>query len=151
MSWKDLSPEDRAFARQFINTHKWRWARTYASFCPHEYAINYEMDRPDYRRGAFKRFGDLIVKHGFNAKFGKNPGKYLIDDDTGFYYFVPESDIQADGGVAVDIHLINRSHINEFEFVEEEVPELFGDVDDGILRVRRLPPSKRKPWRELEN
>lgn len=135
MEQKQLNEQDAKRFRRFIKANYWQFAKTYASFCPHEYALK----RND-RTGDFKWFCETVIANGFDARFGKNTAKYFIDYETGYYYFVPYGDIDENGKLMPHAMLINRSHVNEFEFVEEIT--MFGT--DVI--VKRLPPDRRKPW-----
>lgn len=137
MEQKELTQEEAQRFRRFTKSSYWQFAKTYAAFCPHEYTL-----RKWDKTGDFMWFCQLVWDKGFWAKYGKNPAKYFVDEETGYYYFVSPGDIE-DGPeekIRLGMSLINRSHVNEFEFVEEIT--LFGTE----VKVKRLPPERRKPW-----
>lgn len=134
----EIPEEDARKFRNLVYSHRWIFAKTYASFCPHEYTLK----REGWTDVDFKWFVKFVWDNGFWAKYGKNRCKYFVDFETGFYYFVSPADMndnQTDANSIVS--LVNRSHLNEFEFVEEQ--SLF----ETEYRVKRLPPEERKPWR----
>lgn len=135
MEQRQLTEQEAKRFRRFAKSSYWQFAKTYAAFCPHEYTL-----RKWDKTGDFKWFCETVFRCGFEAKFGKGVGKYFIDHETGYYYFVALSDINEAGELKPEIMLINRSHVNEFEFVEETT--LFGTE----IKVKRLPPEKRGPW-----
>lgn len=132
-----VSEQDASKFRMLVDQHRWIFAKTYAAFCPHQYTLK----REGWRSGDFKWFVKFIWDNGFWATYGKNRCKYFIDSETGFYYFVTQDDMLEDKSAANDVvFLVNRSHLNEFEFVDEST--LFGDD----IRVKRLPKEERKKW-----
>lgn len=135
MEQKQLTQEEAQRFRRFVKSNYWQFAKTYAAFCPHEYTL-----RKWDKTGDFKWFCETVYRCGIEARFGKGIGKYFVDYETGYYYFVALSDINESGELKPEITLINRSHVNEFEFVEEAT--LFGTE----VKVKRLPPERRKPW-----
>ena len=128
----EIPEEDAKRFRDFVNSHRWVFAKTYAAFCPHEYTLRHEAIWEE-----FKSFFEFIWKYGFDAYYGKIKQRYFIDDETGWYYFVSENDVNEAGEAQRTANLINRSHLNEFEFVPEET--IFGTE----YRVKRLRPEKR--------
>lgn len=131
----EIPEQDAKRFREFVDTHRWQFARTYAAFCPHEYTL-----RKFDKTGDFAWFVKFVWDNGFWATYGKNKGRYFIDCETGYYYFAVPMDILEDGSVNPETSLINRSHTKEFEFVRED--SLF----DTIMRVKRLPPERREKW-----
>ena len=119
--------------RECVDKHRWIFAKTYASFCPHEYTLKREY----WTSEDFKWFVKFVWDNGFWAKYGKNEAKYFIDDETGYYYFVSPADMTDTGEAKTELHLINRSSLKEFEFVEEN--SLFGTE----IKVKRLQKEKR--------
>lgn len=135
MEQKQLNEKDAKRFRQFVDSHYWQFAKTYAAFCPHEYTM-----RKWDKSGDFQWFFETVYQNGFDASYGKNKARYFVDYETGYYYFVPHGEVH-DGGIMNDgVTLINRSHVNEFEFVEEIT--MFGPE----VKVKRLPKDRRKPW-----
>ena len=121
--------------RRFVKSNYWQFAKTYAAFCPHEYTL-----RKWDKTGDFEWFLKFVWDNGFEAWYGKNMCHYFIDEQTGYYYFVSQFDILEDGSVNPKTGLVNRSHVKEFEFVEEIT--MFGTQ----TKVKRLPPEKREKW-----
>lgn len=128
----EIPEEDAKRFRDFVNSHRWVFAKTYAAFCPHEYTLRHEATWND-----FTWFAKFVWANGFDATFGKSKSRYFIDQGSGWYYFVFPVDFDEDGNVQRTMTLINRGSLNEFEFVPEET--IFGTE----YRVKRLPPEKR--------
>lgn len=130
-----VSEQDAKRFRRFVSANYWQFAKTYAAFCPHEYTLK-KWDKT----GDFMWFCQFVWDHGFNGRYGKNPAHYFIDEETGYYYFVPPADTDGNGKVKPEMTLINRSTLKEFEFIPEET--MFGTE----YVVKRLPPEKREKW-----
>lgn len=128
----EIPEEEAAKFRKFVDTHRWIFAKTYAAFCPHEYTLQREANWKD-----FSEFFEFIWKNGFDAYYGSIKQRYFIDNETGWYYFVSENDVDEDGKAQRSANLINRSNLREFEFIVEET--LF----DTVYRVKRLPKDRR--------
>ena len=135
MEQKELTQEEAQRFRRFTKSSYWQFAKTYAAFCPHEYTL-----RKWDKTGDFQWFFETVYRCGFDATYGNNIARYFVDSETGYYYFVPHADVHDGGIMNAHVTLINRPHVNEFEFVEETT--LFGTE----VKVKRLPPEKRKPW-----
>ena len=129
-------PEDdvRKF-RQFVDSHRWIFAKTYAAFCPHEYTLQRESNWED-----FAEFFEFIWNNGFDAFYGKKlMQRYFIDYERGWYYFVSYNDVDENGKAQKTATLINRASLKQWELVEEE--SLFGTT----YRWKRLPKERRQP------
>lgn len=132
-----LIPEaDAKRFRELVDNHKWIFAKTYAAFCPHEYTLK----RDRWSAESFKWFVKFVWDNGFWARYGKSEAKYFIDNETGYYYFVSPADMTESGEATDIVNLVNRSHLKEFEFVEET--SLFGTE----VKVKRLPKEQREKW-----
>lgn len=130
-----IIPEaDEKKFREFVNNHRWIFAKTYAAFCPHEYSLRRESLRDD-----FVWFAKFVWDNGFFARYGKNTNKYFVDEEGGWYYFVFPVDIDENGDVLDTMTLINRGSLNQWEIVKEET--LFGEE----FKCKRLPKERRKP------
>lgn len=128
----EIDPKDAARFREFVNSHRWIFAKTYASFCPHEYTLRRESNRED-----FIWFAKFIWENGFWARWGRNKSKYLIDEDGRWYYFVFPVDFDEDDNVLKTMVLINRGSLSEFEFIEEKT--LIGSE----IICKRIPAERR--------
>ena len=61
----------------FINTHHWTFAKTYAAFCPHEYVAE-EWLKTKAEKDFFWEFGNFIQEKGKTATYGRlKPNQYL--------------------------------------------------------------------------
>lgn len=126
--WHEMTNEERARASLFIKYHRWIFAKTYAAFCPHEYSLRKESQDQD-----FKDFAELVWKYGFDARYGKNAGRYLIaDDGSGWYYFVFPGDVDEGQHVKPTMTLINRANLSRWKFVRET--DLFGS--EIVVKLR---------------
>lgn len=132
---KPISEMDEKRFRMLVENHRWCFAKTYAAFCPHEYTL-----RKEWRDAEFKWLAQFVWKNGFYARYGKITSKYFIDEETGWYYFVFPNDVDADVNILDSMTLLNRSTLNQFEFVQEET--MFG----AETICKRLPKEKRKPF-----
>ena len=130
-----IIPEaDEKKFREFVNNHRWTFAKTYAAFCPHEYTV-----RKYCKTGEFEWFIKFIWQNGFFARYGKNSCKYFVDNEAGWYYFVSPVDVDDDGNVRDEMGWINRGSLNQWEIAREE--NLFGEE----YICKRLPKERRKP------
>ena len=104
--------------RDFICRHEWTFAKTYASFCPHEYIVMRKL--PGEEWPLFPEIARFIRENGFVAEYGSlGPNWYYIVDD--YYYWTMDEEIE-------DTDLINRAKLSDFEFVK---------VEDGRMVCRR--------------
>lgn len=62
-------------ARDFIAEQSWTFAKTYASWAPHEYVVREQIDQQ-----GFDDLADYINTHGFHSYFGNNPRIYCEID-----------------------------------------------------------------------
>lgn len=127
-----MTEADEMRFRAFVDGRKWVFAKTYAAFCPHEYTL-----KRGYLDEEFMWFCQFVWDNGFEAVYGKSMAKYYVDRGTGFYYFVFPEDVGADGIVEKRVDLINRSSLQEFEFVQD------GDLLHEFMRVKRKPKDRR--------
>ena len=96
--------------RDFICRHEWTFAKTYASFCPHEYIVMKKQSGEEWP--LFPEIAKFIRENGFVAEYGKlGPNWYYVVDD--YYYWTMDEEIE-------DTDLINRAKLSDFEFVKTE-------------------------------
>ena len=104
--------------RMIVNRHYWRFAKTYAAFCPHEYTL-----REGWKQDSeFRMLVKHIWKYGLEAYYGKKtkPNRYWFDHETGYYYFIFPGDTDEEGNATEEIILVNRAKISEFDFWLDE-------------------------------
>lgn len=130
----EINEADAKRFHEFVDNHRWIFAKTYAAFCPHEYAL-----RRECRDSDFRWFVEFIWKNGFWARWGKNTRKYFVDEERGWYYFLFTEDFDENDSVKSSMTLINRGSLGQWEIVEEQ--SLFGS--EWICK--RLPKDRRKP------
>lgn len=94
-------------ARAFADSHKWKYATTYAKTAPHEYLVKKWLGESD--RQLFERLVQTINKHAVTGFFYEHENKYLILDDHYYWYMPCYPD-----NMAVD--LINRTTTDYLEF-----------------------------------
>lgn len=127
--WQKMTEAERKKILKFVATHRWIFAKTYAAFCPHEYTLRRESNNEE-----FCEFVKLVWKYGFDARYGKNAGRYLVvDDGEGWYYFVFPADMDAGEQVKNSMTLINRANLQRWKFVEER--DMFGS--EIIVKTRK--------------
>lgn len=67
----------------FIERNTWYFAKTYASFCPHEYVVKNRLSEED--KDFFEKFAQHIRDNGWNAVYGSmGVNKYYA---VGQYYY----------------------------------------------------------------
>ncbi len=94
-------------AKNFAESHKWKYASTYAKTAPHEYLVKKWL--PEEDRKLFERLVQAINKDSVIGYFYGHENKYLILGDYYYWYmpFYPDN-------MAVD--LINRTTTDYLEF-----------------------------------
>lgn len=104
--------------REFINRHEWRFAKTYAAFCPHEYTLReWWNDRRQYNALVHH-----IWQNGVEAIYGTTePKRYWFDFMEGRYYFIYPEDTDQFGNATGKAYLINRALIADFIFFEDMI------------------------------
>lgn len=99
---------DRIAFWDFINRNEWIFAKTYASFCPHEYVVMQRLPGDEWP--LFPAIARFIREKGFIAEYGRlGPNWYYIVDD--YYYWTLDKEVE-------DTDLINRAKLSDFEFVD---------------------------------
>ena len=94
--------------RNFILSHTWIFAKTYASFCPHEYVVKGKL--PPEEQKLFEEIVLFIREKGFLAIYGKKaPNQYYIIDDN-YYWTMPDSLEATD--------ILNRAKLTDYDFIE---------------------------------
>ena len=113
-----IGPEEEVKRMQeLIRKHEWKFATTYAAFCPHEYTLK----ERGWNWEDWSFFIRFIWEYGMYAAYGKQSQKpYWFDHDNGYYYFLMDGDIDENGNVSQWTTLINRSKIEYFDFWLEE-------------------------------
>ena len=111
------SDEELQYIRRIINDNYWRFAKTYAEFCPHEYTLwKTWKNKVDYNNMV-----EFIGRNGVRAQYGKTCAKtYWIDHETGYYYFIFDEDIDENGKATKEAYLVNRAKLADFEFWTED-------------------------------
>lgn len=94
-------------AQKFAESHKWKFASTYAKTAPHEYLIKKWLSKEE--RLEFERLVQAINSYSVVGYFYEHENKYLILGDHYYWYMpvYPEN-------MAVD--LINRTTTDYLEF-----------------------------------
>ncbi len=94
-------------AKAFAESHKWKFATTYAKTAPHEYLVKKWLPENEQRR--FERLVQAINKDYVIGYFYGHENKYLILGDY-YYWYMP----CYPGNMAVD--LINRTTTDYLEY-----------------------------------
>ncbi|MCR5235431.1 MAG: hypothetical protein K6E53_16235, partial [Lachnospiraceae bacterium] len=94
-------------AKTFAESHKWKFATTYAKTAPHEYLVKRWLNETDQL--LFERLVQTINEHAVTGYFYDHLNKYLILGDRYYWYMpiYPEN-------MAVD--LINRTTTDFLEY-----------------------------------
>lgn len=98
-----FTPEE---ARAFAESHKWKFASTYAKTAPHEYLVKKWLNEDDRLR--FERLVQAINEHAVTGYFYGHTNNYLILGDQ-YYWYMNYPD-----NLAVD--LINRTTTDYLEY-----------------------------------
>ena len=114
MEQKLLTERDAYRFKRFVKCNYWQFAKTYASFCPHEYTLK-KWDKT----GDFEWFCNCVIKNGFVARYGKKKSMYFVDAEERRYYFVPFEDIGENEEIKPTVILINRASLDDWELVQE--------------------------------
>ncbi len=93
-------------AQAFVESHKWKYATTYAKTAPHEYLVKKWLKEDE--RLQFERLVQTINEHSVLGYFHGHPNNYLILGDH-YYWYMDYPD-----NLAVD--LINRTTTDYLEF-----------------------------------
>ena len=104
---KQAIPMSYDDAKAFADSHKWKFATTYAKTAPHEYLVKRWLSEDDKRQ--FERLVQTINKDSVVGYFYGHKNQYLILGDYYYWYMpcYPEN-------MAVD--LINRTTIDNLEY-----------------------------------
>ena len=93
-------------AKVFAESHKWKFATTYAKTAPHEYLVKKKLSDED--RLLFERFVQTINKHSVVGYFYGHKNDYLILGDYYYWYMdYPEN---------MAVNLINRTTTDYLEY-----------------------------------
>jgi hypothetical protein len=92
--------------REFISRFRWRFATTYAEFCPHEYIVKTKIRTQHWKD--FERMVQGIRDYGFDAQYFSKKGKYFIVDE--YYYWTM-------GAPVSETTVLNRAKLADFELV----------------------------------
>lgn len=112
------NPEEVKYIRELIACHEWRFAKTYAAFCPHEYTLrNTWGNKVDYNALVLH-----IWKYGVDGYYGNKsePNRYWFDHEGGYYYFIYPEDVDSEGRVTKEAYLVNRAKVTDFLFWTED-------------------------------
>lgn len=89
----------------FVNRFKWRFAKTYAAFAPHEYLVLNWLRAPRDRKD-FYEFSKDIFEHGTTCFYnGRYERKYLEVD--GYWYWSMDATPE-------ETDLINRCLVEDY-------------------------------------
>ncbi len=94
-------------AEKYVESHKWKYASTYAKTAPHEYLVKRWLS--DDEKSGFERLVQTINEKYVVGYFYGHKNRYLILGDKYYWYM----DCYPDN-MAVD--LINRAEIDYLEF-----------------------------------
>lgn len=127
--------------REMIKSHVWKFATTYADFCPHEYTVRAN----GWSHDDMQFFAHHIWLYGMDACYGKQePKRYWFNHDDGYYYFIFQEDTDAEGNMTPACTLINRAKMVNFEFWVEE------DLLGRIVRCKVKPGAAKREKEERE-
>ena len=93
-------------AKSFAESHRWKFATTYAKTAPHEYLVKSWLSEED--KQGYERFVATMKKNSVVGFFYGHKNDYFILGDH-YYWFMGQHD-----NMAVD--LINRTTINYLEY-----------------------------------
>ncbi len=94
---------------QFVNAYSWRYAKTYAKKCPHEYYVRQKL--PEAGRQQFAEAVQFIRDNGFEAYYFKRKGIYFIHGDH--YYWEMEPHLPPD-----EVTILNRAALADYDRVD---------------------------------
>ena len=114
---------EREFA-EFIDRQKWIFARTYASFCPHEYIVKDRLPQEDWPE--FEKFVMFIRNYGWDSIFGK-------DKKPKQYYSMGEWYYWTMGDPLEETIILNRAKFDDYIFEVDD----FGDLRCWSKTARR--------------
>lgn len=92
--------------RELIARQRWVFAKTFATFAPHEYIVKGKCNA---RKEEFEAFMDYILEKGIRMFYYKRERKYLFLD--GYFYWICRD--SADDPTAV----INRCRPDDYDIV----------------------------------
>ena len=94
--------------QQFITRNSWTFAKTYASFCPHEYVVKDRLAGEEQR--IFEQIVEFIRENGFIAIYGrKGPNHYYAVNE--YYYWTMGAPVE-------DTIILNRAKLSDYSFTE---------------------------------
>lgn len=89
---------------KFVNDNAWRYAKTYAKKCPHEYVVRDKL--PNHYRALFPDIVKFIRAKGFEAYYFKKKGIYFIHGN--YYYWTM-------GAPPEETTILNRAWVSDYE------------------------------------
>lgn len=81
-------PELLDTCRAFISRARWTYAKTFATFAPHEYALRHQVRRQGIE-AEFDAFARCIDQHGYSGQFGRAVRMYLNVDEWRYWKMEP--------------------------------------------------------------
>lgn len=94
--------------QKFIARNRWIFAKTYASFCPHEYVVKDRLAEEEQR--VFEQIVTFIRENGFIAIYGrKGPNRYYTVDE--YYYWTMGAPVE-------ETNILNRARLSDYTFTE---------------------------------
>ena len=95
---------------KFIQRNTWIFAKTYASFCPHEYVVKERLTTDDQL--VFEQIVTFIRENGYVAIYGrKGPNHYYTVSD--YYYWTMGEPVE-------ETNILNRARLDDYIFSETE-------------------------------
>ncbi len=93
----------------FLERQQWKFAETYAAFCPHEYIVYHHLDGHD--REIYFDVVRFIRDNGCNCIYGRHPmNQYYVVGD--WYYWTMSGPIE-------EQDVLNRAKISDYIFYED--------------------------------
>lgn len=89
--------------RSFVSRYPWTFAKTYATFAPHEYYVKDKLDEEG--KAEFAWFVEFIRDYGFNCKFASKEHTYYELD--GYYYWTMGDPIE-------ETIILNRCKVEDY-------------------------------------
>ncbi len=117
-----LLQDDNKRIRNFVSRYPWTFAKTYATFAPHEYYVKEKLDVQGQEE--FIWFVEFIRDYGFECKFaGKTHTYYEID---GHYYWTMGNPID-------ETFILNRCKVEDYVIRDESM--IYRKKEEEVINV----------------
>lgn len=128
--------DDLAWFRRFVESARWRFAKTYVKSYPHEYTVGRWNER-----GVFWRALHCIERWGVVEPFWRTRRKYLYVDDRKYWHMGdPNSEDPADHPTVINRTWLDisryRDEARELGWEGEELEELVERWGELLARAR---------------